>query len=76
MRGLVERHTHIRYTGYDAAGETIEVEARDFHARVVQHECDHLDGILYPQRMHDFSQFGFVDELLAASRLQTQPCDD
>lgn len=76
MRGLVPRYSHIRYTGVDAAGKAIEVEARGFHARVVQHECDHLDGILYPQRMRDFSQFGFVDELLAAGRLQSQPCDD
>ncbi|MGB5397605.1 MAG: peptide deformylase [Gammaproteobacteria bacterium] len=76
MRGLVPRLRHIRYTGFDAAGKAIDVEASGFHARVVQHECDHLDGILYPQRMHDFSQFGFVDELLAASRLQSQPCDD
>ncbi len=76
MRGLVPRFRHIRYTGFDAAGNAIDVEASGFHARVVQHECDHLDGILYPQRMRDFSQFGFVDELLAASRMQSQPCDD
>jgi peptide deformylase len=76
MRGLVTRFSHIRYTGFDASGEPIEVVAEGFHARVIQHECDHLDGILYPQRMRDFREFGFLDELLAAGRLQTQPCDD
>jgi peptide deformylase len=76
MRGLVPRFSSIRYTGFDASGEAIEVVAEDFHARVIQHECDHLDGILYPQRMRDFREFGFVDELLLAGRLQTQPCDD
>jgi peptide deformylase len=76
MRGLVPRFTRIRYTGFDASGEPIEVVAEGFHARVIQHECDHLDGILYPQRMRDFREFGFLDELLAAGRLQTRPCDD
>jgi len=76
LRGLVPRYSRIRYTGFDAAGDAISVDARGFHARVVQHECDHLDGLLYPQRMHDFSQFGFVDELLAANRLQSRACDD
>jgi peptide deformylase len=76
MRGLVPRFSHIRYTGFDASGEAIEVVADGFHARVVQHECDHLDGILYPQRIRDFRQFGFLDELLAAGRLPGQPCDD
>jgi len=76
MRGLVPRFTRIRYTGFDASGEAIDVVAEGFHARVIQHECDHLDGILYPQRMRDFREFGFLDELLVAGRLQTQPCDD
>jgi peptide deformylase len=76
MRGLVPRFSHIRYTGFDASGDPIKVIADGFHARVIQHECDHLDGILYPQRMRDFQEFGFLDELLAAGRLQTQPCDD
>jgi peptide deformylase len=76
MRGLVPRFSHIRYTGFDASGDPIDVIAEGFHARVIQHECDHLDGILYPQRMRDFQEFGFLDELLAAGRLQTQPCDD
>ncbi len=76
MRGLVPRYKHIRYTGFDATGEPLAVAASDFHARVVQHECDHLDGVLYPQRIRDFSQFGFSDELLAAERLPAQPCTD
>jgi len=76
MRGLVSRYCRIRYTGFDASGQQIDVIADGFHARVVQHECDHLDGILYPQRIRDFSQFGFLDELIAAGRLQVQPCDD
>lgn len=69
MRGIVPRFTSIEYRGFDAQGNSIEVTAHDFHARVVQHECDHLDGILYPQRIHDLSSFGFTDELIAAGRL-------
>lgn len=63
MRGLVERHTHIRYTGYDQMGGFIDREVTDFHARVVQHECDHLYGVLYPHRLTDIRQFGYKDEL-------------
>jgi peptide deformylase len=63
LRGMVPRWVHLRYSGFDAEGEPIEREARGFHARVVQHECDHLDGILYPMRMRDFSCFGFTDVL-------------
>jgi len=63
MRGLVPRHTHIRYTGYDQYGEKIDREVTGFHARVVQHECDHLYGVLYPQRIKDMTQFGYKDEL-------------
>jgi peptide deformylase len=63
LTGVVPRFTHIRYRGLTLAGERIEREARDFHARVVQHECDHLDGILYPMRVRDMSRFGFVDVL-------------
>ena len=51
LTGLVPRYTHIRYSGYDLLGQRIEREARDFHARVVQHECDHLDGVLYPMQI-------------------------
>ncbi len=65
MRGLVSRPNHIRYTGFDIKGDIIEREASGFHAVVVQHECDHLDGILYPMRMKDLSQFGFCEELEA-----------
>ena len=63
LRGLVPRYQHIKYSGVDAQGKIIEVEASDFHARVVQHECDHLDGILYPQRINDLKQFAYTEEL-------------
>ncbi len=64
LRGLVPRHTHLRYSGFDQHGQRFEREVKDFHARVVQHECDHLDGILYPRRIRDLSRFGFEDELV------------
>ncbi len=63
MRGLVPRYRHLRYTGRDAAGMPIDRTVSDFHARVVQHEVDHLDGILYPRRIRDLTQFGFNDAL-------------
>ena len=63
MRGVVPRYTKLRYSGFDEEGNAIERVAEGFHARVVQHECDHLDGILYPQRMTDLSKFGFNEEL-------------
>jgi len=63
MRGLVRRYTRLRYRGFDVAGRRIEREAEGFHARVVQHECDHLDGILYPMRIHDMRLFGFEEVL-------------
>lgn len=63
LRGLVPRYRTIQYRGYDQNGAVIEREASDFHARVVQHEIDHLDGILYPQRIRDLRYFGF-DEVL------------
>ena len=63
LTGLVPRWRRIRYRGMTPAGETIEREANGFHARVVQHECDHLDGILYPMRMTDLSSLGFADEI-------------
>jgi len=63
LRGVVARHSRISYTGYDPKGRRIEREASGFHARVVQHECDHLDGILYPMRVRDFSRFGYTDVL-------------
>ena len=63
MRGVVPRYTKLRYSGFDEEGNPIERVAEGFHARVVQHECDHLDGILYPQRMTDMRTFGFTKEL-------------
>lgn len=63
LRGLVTRCSHIRYQGMDLYGDPIEREARDFHARVVQHEHDHLQGRLYPTRMRDLRQFGFSEIL-------------
>ena len=62
LRGLVERPAHIRYRGFDLDGRLIERTARGFHARVVQHELDHLDGILYPQRMTDMTALIFESE--------------
>ncbi len=62
LRGLVPRHRHVRYRGYDQNGKLIDREASGFHARVVQHECDHLDGVLYPQRMDDLSHLIFDSE--------------
>ena len=69
MRGLVPRHRHLRYTGRDAQGRPIDRTVSDFHARVVQHEVDHLDGILYPLRIRDLTQFGFTDTLFPGQEL-------
>jgi peptide deformylase len=63
LRGVVPRWTRIRYTGFDAQGNRIDRTVDGFHARVVQHETDHLDGILYPMRVRDFSRFGFTEVL-------------
>jgi peptide deformylase len=63
LRGLVTRHERIRYRGSDQNGVAFEREVDGFHARVVQHECDHLDGILYPMRIRDMRAFGFADVL-------------
>ncbi len=63
LRGVVPRYTRIRYTGFDLDGRPIDREAEGFHARVVQHECDHLIGRLYPTRMSDLTQFGFTSVL-------------
>jgi peptide deformylase len=63
MRGLVPRHHVLRYTGFDPLGMRIEREVSGFHARVVQHEVDHLDGVLYPRRIRDLSNFGFSEAL-------------
>ena len=63
LRGKVSRYARIRYTGFDVLGVPIDRTVEGFHARVVQHECDHLQGKLYPMRMRDFTQFGFTDVL-------------
>ncbi|MBF0093307.1 MAG: peptide deformylase [Alphaproteobacteria bacterium] len=63
MVGVVPRWTRVRYRGIDMSGNGIVREAEGFHARVVQHECDHLDGVLYPMRMADLSRFGFAEEI-------------
>lgn len=63
MRGLVPRYNHLRYQGFDQYGNPIDREVSGFHARVVQHECDHLDGILYPMRIRDMRNFGFTEVL-------------
>ena len=63
LRGVVPRHARIRYTGLDPRGQAIEREAKGFHARVVQHECDHLIGTLYPMRVRDFNRFGYTEVL-------------
>ncbi|NKF23910.1 peptide deformylase [Solimonas marina] len=63
LRGVVPRYRRLHYRGFDPRGQVIEREAEGFHARVVQHECDHLDGVLYPMRVRDFTRFGFSDVL-------------
>lgn len=63
MRGLVSRYKQLRYQGFDALGSVVDRTVSGFHARVVQHECDHLQGVLYPMRISNMSQFGFVEEL-------------
>ena len=63
LRGVVARPRQIRYCGFDAEGQAIERTVSGFHARVVQHECDHLNGILYPMRVRDFTRIGFTEEL-------------
>jgi peptide deformylase len=63
LMGEVERHRSIRYTALTPAGEKITHEVHDYHARIIQHEYDHLDGILYPQRMRNMKKFGFIEEV-------------
>jgi len=63
LRGMVPRHARLRYQGYDERGNRVDRSVSGFHARVVQHECDHLLGILYPMRIRDFSKFGFIQAL-------------
>ncbi|MFZ4498713.1 MAG: peptide deformylase [Burkholderiales bacterium] len=69
MRGIVPRHRRIRYTGCDLDGNPIDRSVEGFHARVVQHECDHLWGILYPMRIRDMSRFGFTEELFPGQNI-------
>ena len=70
MRGLVPRHTSLRYQGFDAGGQPIDRSVGGFHARVVQHEVDHLRGILYPMRIRDLRHFGFTETLFPGQNLQ------
>jgi peptide deformylase len=69
MRGVVPRYRRLRYAGFDEQGLRFERTVEGFHARVVQHECDHLDGILYPMRIRDFRKFGFIEELFPGQDL-------
>jgi peptide deformylase len=70
MRGLVPRHVALRYRGFDAAGQPVDRSVSGFHARVVQHEVDHLFGILYPMRIRDLRHFGFTEVLFPGQNLQ------
>ncbi len=72
LRGVVPRWSRVRYQGFDQFGNRIDREVDGFHARVVQHECDHLIGVLYPMRVTDFSRFGFTDILFP----ELDPADD
>jgi len=63
LRGVVPRHTRLHYSGFDPLGKVISRDVDGFHARVVQHECDHLIGVLYPMRVRDFSRFGYTEVL-------------
>ena len=76
LRGRVPRWLRVRYRGHDQTGQPMTREVDGFHARVVQHECDHLDGILYPQRMRDLRSLGFEEEVSLAGLMRaTPPCD-
>ena len=77
LRGVVPRWRRIRYTGFDVQGTPLDRVAEGFHARVVQHECDHLWGTLYPMRITDFSRFGFTEVLFPELAILAQvPQDD
>jgi peptide deformylase len=76
LAGMVPRYSHIRYRGLDHLGEAVEREAKGFHARVVQHEYDHLDGILYPVRMRDLSTLTFTSELSRAPLGEAEEADE
>lgn len=70
LRGIVPRYQRLHYTGFDQYGKPIDRLVSGFHARVVQHECDHLDGILYPMRIQDLTKFGFTDVLFPNQDIQ------
>lgn len=70
LRGVVPRYARLHYKGFDPQGQVIDRLASGFHARVVQHECDHLDGILYPMRIRDLSLFGYTDVLFPGQNIQ------
>ena len=72
MRGLVPRYKAIRYSGFDEMGKPIDRTVSGFHARVVQHECDHLDGILYPMRIRNMRNFGFTAVMFPGQDLQDE----
>jgi peptide deformylase len=72
MCGLVPRYTHLRYQGRDEYGAIVDRTVNGFHARVVQHECDHLDGILYPMRIRDLKNFGFNDAMFPGEEVQDE----
>jgi peptide deformylase len=72
MRGLVPRYSHLRYQGRDEYGAIIDHTVSGFHARVVQHECDHLNGILYPMRIRDMKNFGFSDVLFPDAEVKDE----
>jgi len=72
MRGWVPRWARVRYSGFDEQGRPFERVVQGFHARVVQHECDHLDGILYPMRIRDLAKFGFNEALFPGQDLQRE----
>ena len=72
LRGVVPRYRRLRYRGTDERGQPVERTVEGFHARVVQHECDHLDGILYPMRMKDLSRLGFVDVLFPGQDIRDE----
>jgi peptide deformylase len=72
MRGMVPRYARLRYQGYDQFGHAIDRSVSGFHARVVQHECDHLIGVLYPMRIRDFSRFGYTDVLFPDENLSDE----
>ncbi|HEX2650963.1 MAG TPA: peptide deformylase [Burkholderiales bacterium] len=72
MRGVVPRLKKLKYSGFDENGKRFERLVENFHARVVQHECDHLDGILYPMRIRDMTKFGFIEELFPGQELPAE----